>query len=107
MPVGTQMTQQSVNSSITSCALTLRNVCQQIHNLSTQINGQGNGLALLGMIGFGSAPDPDNPGDISDAQLAQNVIAYLNTVAGVYFGTATQDSEFDFDQELSQVWGGQ
>jgi len=107
MPVGTQMTQQSINNSITACALTMRNVCAQIRNLSTQVNGQGNGLAMLEAIGFGSAPDPGNPGDVSDAQLAQNVIAYLNTVAGVYFGTATQGTGFDFDQELSQAWGGQ
>ena len=107
MSVGTQVTQASINGSITTCALTLRNVCQQIRNLSTQVNGQGDGLAMLEMIGFGSAPDTDNPGDVSDAALAQNMISYLNTVAGVYFGTATQGSEFNFDQELSQAWGGQ
>lgn len=107
MPVGAQTSQATINGSITSCAVQLRQVCQQIHNLSTQVNGQGNGLAMLEAIGFSSAPDPDNPGDISDALLAQNVIAYLNTVAGVYFGTATQASQFNFDQELSQAWGGQ
>jgi hypothetical protein len=25
----------------------------------------------------------------------------------VYFGTATQGTQFNFDQELSQAWGGQ
>jgi hypothetical protein len=34
------------------------------------------------------------------------MISYLNTVAGVYFGTATQGSQFNFDQQLSEVWGG-
>ena len=45
-----------------------------------------------------------NPGGVSDAQYALNMISYLNTVAGVYFGTATQGTAFNFDQQLSQMW---
>jgi hypothetical protein len=105
MPVGNQSTQASINGSITSCATTLRDACQAIKNLSTQVNGQANGLAYLESIEYSSAANPNNPNGISDAQLALNVIAYLNTVAGVYFGTATQGTAFNFDQELSQAWG--
>lgn len=84
----------------------MRDLMQQVVNLSTWINGQGNGLAYLEQLGYSSQADEENPGGISDAQMALNLIAYLNTVAGVYFGTATQASEFDFNNQLSQLWNG-
>ena len=34
------------------------------------------------------------------------MISYLNTVAGVYFGTATQTPAYNFDQQLSMLWAG-
>lgn len=96
MTVGNQATAASVNGQLTSLAILLRNTCQQIHDLSTFINGQGNGLATLEAIGYSAG----------DAATAQSMISYLNTVAGVYFGTAAQASDFNFDQELSQLWAG-
>lgn len=105
--VGGKVSSGTVDASLTSLALSMRNLMQQVSNLSTWINGQGNGLAMLTALGYSSAANPNNPGGISDAQLALNMISYLNTVAGVYFGTAKQPAQFNFNQELSQLWAGQ
>lgn len=97
MSVGSQANSVTVNEQITAYATQLRNVMQGITNLSTWINGQGNGLAVLEALGYNA----------TDAQTAQNMISYLNTIAEVYFGTATQATEFSFNNELSQIWAGQ
>ena len=106
MPVGAAIGSDQVNNIITALAVQLRNVARQVSNLNLAVNGQGQGLAYLESVGYSGDANPGNPGGISDAQYALNMISYLNTVAGVYFGTATQGSTFDFDQELSQVWAG-
>ena len=107
MPVGAVIGSGQVDNIITALAVRMRDVMRQVANLNLAVNGQGTGLAYLESIGYSSTANPANPGGVSDAQLAQNVISYLNTVAGVYFGTATQASEFNFDQQLSEVWAGQ
>jgi hypothetical protein len=97
MTVGNQLTVTTVNSAITNLSVQTRILMTAISNLSVNVNGQGGGLALLEAIGYASA----------DATSALAAISYLNTVAGVYFGTAAQTPAFNFNQELSQFWGGQ
>jgi len=111
MPVGALVGSDQINNIITALAVNLRTVMRQIDDLNLSVNGQGTGLAYLQSIGYGSVPNPGNPMDpnnpgthLSDAQYALNMISYLNTVAGVYFGTATQGSDFNFNQQLSQIW---
>lgn len=106
MPVGAVIGSGQVDNIITSLAVGMRNVMQQVVNLNLAVNGQGTGLAYLESIGYGSTANPANPGNVSDAQLAQNMIGYLNTMAAIFNGTAAQPSEFNFGQELSQVWAG-
>lgn len=106
MPVGATIGSGQVDNIITALAVQLRNVMQEISNLSLAVNGQGAGLAYLESVGYSGTANPANPGGVSDAQLAQNIISYLNTVAGVYFGTATQGTAFNFNQQLSEVWAG-
>ncbi len=106
MSVGQATGSGQVDTDLINYALGMRDLMQQITNLSTWINGQGNGLAYLEQLGYSSASNPDNPGSVSDAQMALNLIAYLNTVAGVYYGTATQATTFNFNNELSQLWNG-
>jgi hypothetical protein len=107
MPVGAAIGSDQVNNIITALAVNLRDVCRHISNLNLAVNGQGAGLAYLQSVGYSNASNPANPGSVSDAALALSVISYLNTVAGVYFGTATQGTTFNFDQQLSEVWAGQ
>ena len=106
MPVGATVGSDQVNNIITSLAVQLRNVMQEIRNLDLSVNGQGQGLAYLESIGFSSGPNPANPGGESDAALAQTTISYLHTVAQVYFGAAAQSPAYNFDQQLSSVWAG-
>jgi hypothetical protein len=96
MTVGNSMSMDSVNQGITNLSVAMRNLMQAVQNLSLNVNGQGNGVALLEALGFDSA----------DAAAAQGAISYLNTIAGVYFGTASQGTDYDFNQALSQYWGG-
>jgi hypothetical protein len=95
-----------VDISLINLAVGMRDLMQQVVNLSTWVNGQGNGLAYLEQLGYSSGADSENPGDVSDAQMALNFIAYLNTVAGVYYGTATQGTTFNFNNELAVLWNG-
>lgn len=105
--VGGQTGTGTVDNALTNLSVGMRNLMQSIVNLNTWVNGQGNGLQMLENLGYSNAPNPQNPGGVGDAQQALNMISYLNTVAGVYFGTAVQGSEFDFNNELSQLWAGQ
>jgi hypothetical protein len=112
--VGTQPTNATINNQLTSIAVQMRNLMQQAANLSTQVNGTGQGLAYLEEMGYASAANDSNPGDQSDAAWALEVIAYFNTVAGCYYGTVQQGGSggtgaatFDFDSALASLWNGQ
>jgi hypothetical protein len=107
MSVGASIGVDQMNNIITAFAVRLRDLMRNISNLNLAVNGQAQGLAYLESIGYSAAPDPANPGGVSDAELAQNMIGYLNTVSAIYHGTATQPDTFNFDQQLSEVWGGQ
>lgn len=107
MAVGATIGRDQIDNTITAQSVSLRNGMQEIRNLDMSVNGQGNGLAYLESIGYDTAANPANPGGVSDAQYALNMISYLNTVAEVYFGQATQASAFDFNGALSQMWAGQ
>jgi hypothetical protein len=106
MAVGQASNSGQVDINLINYSVALRDLMQNIVNLSTWINGQGQGLAFLEQLGYSSSADSENPGSVSDAQMALNYIAYLNTVAGVYYGTATQGTEFNFNNELSTLWNG-
>lgn len=113
MPVGATIGSDQMNNIITSLAVGLRDVMQDILQLDLSVNGGGAGLAYLQSIGYSNTSNPANPGAVSDAALALSTIAYLNTVAGCYFGTVQQGgtggtgaSLFKFHQQLAAVWGG-
>jgi hypothetical protein len=106
MPVGAVIGSSQVDNIMSSLAVQMRDVMRQVYNLNLAVNGQGAGLAYLVSIGYSNTANPANPGSVSDAQLALNMISYLNTLAGVYFGTATQSPAYNFDQQLSMLWAG-
>ena len=106
MPVGAVIGSSQVDNIITALAVDMRNIMQQVVNLNLAVNGQGAGLAYLQSIGYSNASNPANPGSVSDAALALSMIGYLNTMAGVYFGTAAQTPAYNFNQQLSEIWAG-
>lgn len=97
MSIGGQVNSSMIDAKLSSISVAMRDLMQQIKNLSTWINGQSTGLATLESLGYSA----------SDAQLVLNMVSYLNTLAGVYFGTANQATNFNFDNQLSQIWAGQ
>jgi len=107
VPVGATMGYAQMDHILSSLAVQLRDIMQHISNTNLSVNGQGQGLAYLVSIGYPNVSNPANPGSISDAQYALNMISYLNTVASVYFGTAAQTPAYNFHQQLSLLWSAQ
>jgi hypothetical protein len=115
MSVGNQPTVAGINNALTSYAIQLRNLMRQITEQQEKVVMLGlTGLENLGGTGngFSSVANPANPGGVSDAQAVIAYLAYMNTVAGVYFGTVQNGGSgrsgailFDFDNQLSGLWG--
>lgn len=100
MAIGNAVTQADVNTALGALAVNLRGTMQAQKALFQSLNGLG--LAGLEALGFSPA----------DAQSVLNVLGYLNTIAGVYYGTVQQGgtggtgaTTFNFDNALSQCWG--
>lgn len=112
--VGQQPTSESINETLTSLALQMRNLMQMVANLNAQVNGANNGLAYLESIGFASASNAANPNSWSDAQYALEALAYLNQPAGVYYGTTQSGGSggtgailFNINAALAFLWNAQ
>jgi hypothetical protein len=113
MPVGTQLSRSQVDATLTALAVRMRTLMQDVTNFSLTINGTGQGLAVLAAIGYSTDANPANPASMSDAAYALQLIAYLNTPAGVCNGTVQAGGSggtgtaFNYNQALSALWAGQ
>lgn len=113
MSVGNQASNGNVDGILSNISVGVRDLMETAVNLSTWVNGGGNGIAYLAQLGYSTAPSSTNPGGVSDAQLASNYISYFNTLAGVYYGTVQQGgnggtnaSTFNFNNALAPLWAG-
>ena len=95
MAIGTQPSVIGLNTQLSGAAVQLRNAMFAAQQLAVFANAEG--LAGLELIGFAAA----------DATAFLSMVSYMNTVAGVYYGTATQGSGFNFDNALAELRGGQ
>jgi hypothetical protein len=95
MSIGNQTTVAAVNNMLSSYAVQMRNLMGAIRNEQEEVTDMG--VAGLEALGFDSA----------DAASVISMFSYMNTISGVYFGTATQGTAFDFDNALSGLWAGQ
>lgn len=95
--IGNQLTGAQLNAMVGAAAVGMRNACREVLNLQSTIVAQG-------LSGLQAAPILL---DGNDAQAITNVMNYLNNVALVYFGQATVATDFDFDNAVAQVYGGQ
>lgn len=86
-----------VNAPLGANAVALRDVCENILKYWSYV-------AKLGVTGLEAAPYNMSA---SDAQALYNAGNYMQTVAQVYFGTASQATNFNFDDALALVRGGQ
>jgi hypothetical protein len=95
MPVGTQSNNSMIDQKLTALAVALRNDCQAIANFQEYV-------VLLGLAGLEAAGYSP-----ADAQTVLTLVSYLNTIAGVYKGTATQAAVFDFSNATCGLWAAQ
>lgn len=94
MAVGNPVDVGGLNAQLGDAAVSLRSVMEQILTLWAFVQPQGeSGLEALG---FSAA----------DAASYFQAANYMQTVAGIYFGTATQPADFNFDSALALVRGG-
>jgi hypothetical protein len=87
--IGYLVTQDSINNRAASLAIRLRNLAQDTANFNTAVNG----LSLT-LIGFASG----------DATALIAAVGKMNTLAGVYYGTATTALD-NFDSDLAVLRG--
>ena len=92
---GQQPTVASLDGQLTSCALRLRDLCRDVQNLNKQVGKLGS----AGIVALGT--------DTAHADDMVTKAAQINTVAALYFGTATQATTFDFNDALAPLWAGQ
>jgi hypothetical protein len=94
-----------IDEQLTNLAVRMRNLMQEVSNLSTQVTGTQPGLQFLSSINY----DPNNAPD------ALTKLSYLNTIAGCYYGNVRQGGDgtagsailFAFHNALSSLWNGQ
>jgi hypothetical protein len=108
MSVGIQPTKASMDNNLTQLAVTMRNLMTQVQNEWTAVNNGASGtpVQVLTAMGYNNT-NSDAPGNQSDAAYADYVLNTLNTLAQVYFGNATQGTDFDFNNALALLWAGQ
>lgn len=113
MAVGQQLNKAAIDQLLTNYSTRMRSLMQDVVNLSLTVNGTGQGLAVLEALGYSATANPANPATMSDAAYALQLIAYLNTVAGVCNGTVQQGGSngtgavaFNFNNALAVLWAG-
>lgn len=94
MAIGNQPSTGSINGSLTSMALDIRNWANQVLEEQEEITGLG--VAGLEALGYSSG----------DAASVVAMYSYMSTIAGIYKGLVTQGSLFNFDNALSVLWAG-
>jgi hypothetical protein len=105
--VGVQPTNANINNKLTALALQMRDVVQGAAYLSKQINSTGDVAAYLAAAGYGTAENPDNPGGVSDAALAAQLITALEQIVALSTGQATLGTATDFTSTLAILWNAQ
>ena len=115
--VGAALNSGQMDNMLTSLAVRLRDVMRNISDLNLSVNGTGAGLAYMKQIGYSdvvATSNPNNPGGITDAAWALQVLSFLNNPSLVYFGLLQQGGTGgtgatiqNFNLQLAGVWGGQ
>ena len=105
--VGAQSGWMQVNQSITDLSVGFRRLSAMAMNLSKEINGGGNGAAVLAAKGYSTTANPNNPDSQSDAAYALEAIGWLNNYGQVFFGQAAVPTSYDFSNALAPFQAGQ
>jgi len=94
MAVGNPIDIGGLNARLGDAAVSLRSTMEQVLTLWAFVQQQGE--AGLQALGFSA----------DDAAAYFQAANYMQTVAGIYFGTATQPTDFNFDSALALIRGG-
>jgi hypothetical protein len=94
MAVGNPVDQGGLNAQLGDAAVSLRAAMEQVLTLWAFVQPTG----AAGLEAFGFTAD--------DANAYFTAANYMQTVAGIYFGTGAQPGAFDFDSALALVRGG-
>lgn len=98
MSIGMTNTPSSLNAQLGGYAIQMRDLMAQVKQFSEWFNGL---TAAEQASAFGiTAGSTDNTDLV-------NCVGYLNTLVGLYYGTASQATNYNFDNALSVLWGGQ
>jgi hypothetical protein len=99
MPLGYPVNVTTINSSAGLLATRLRDWAFETSLLHTPIANLGTDdptrIAALETLGFSA----------TDAPEILRLVNVLNTVAQIYYGNATQATTYNFDNDLSSLWG--
>jgi len=90
MPVGATIGSDQMNNIITSWPSASATSCRTSSSWTCPSTAAAPAWPTCSPSGYSNTANPANPGSVSDAALALSTIAYLNTVAGCYFGTVQQ-----------------
>jgi hypothetical protein len=95
--IGIQTNAVQLNGVAGDIALKMRNICQAAMALNEYITTVGGATGLQ---------DPTIGFDSADATAFATAVNYLATISALYFGTASQPTNFDFDNAVSALYGG-
>jgi hypothetical protein len=111
-PVGNPASASQLDQKLSNAAVLLEQLYALGGSIVTEVTANG-GLAYLEQLGYSNAAGPSNPNNpqvngtpMTDAAYAQAIVNYMATMMGVYDGTATQASEFDFRSAMSILRAG-
>ncbi len=109
MAVGNQPTFGGLNALLGDCAVSIRDNALQIQKLWGYVAALGANqtaqVAALVGLGFGSAANPVNPGNVSDAQFFWTTANYLFALSQFYYGQLATPAQFNYDSGLALVRG--
>lgn len=94
MAIGAPINPGIMNDQVGQIAVNLRNACQSIVNMQNTLVAVGQ--PALVAAGFTS----------TDATNLMTAVNQLNTIAQVYYGTATQATMFNFNNVGAPLTGG-
>jgi hypothetical protein len=110
------MQSSQMDNILTALAIEMRDLMRRISDLDMSVNGNGAGLSYMKQAGYSdvvATSNPNNPGGITDAAWALQVLSFLNTPSRVYFGLLQQGGTGgtgatiqNFNLQLAGVWGG-
>lgn len=108
-PVGQPVSMNQIDAQLTNYAIQLRDLANAASNVVTAIEASSSPVLVLAAAGYSNdtaSSNPSNPGGITDAAYAYQLIQLFGTLVAVYRGDATVAVATDFEQQLAVLCMG-